>query len=572
MKNKFTKRKIRYAASSAAVTALIIAAIIVFNVIFTALATKFLWYVDMTPELLFTLSDECFDLIENGDSDFENSTSPIEKVKEIRAANKEYNSQNGLTPDSPDYRDENIMINIIFCDEIDAVEENLQLHYIYKNALELEVRFGEYIDVKNYNTVRNPSSVSQYMQQTNYIYTTDVIIEFGTEYRVVPCSSFYKTDDGEDAPWAYDGEKKLAASILAVTRAESPIACITVNHDELSGDTAAFAELFSVLETAGYIVQPIDLMNEDFPEDCRLAVVCNPRSDFLVADGVSEVDEIKKLSDFLDNSNSLMVFMGPTDQKLKHFEEFLDEWGIVFDRYQDASGNLFSKQIEDKDQAITFTDGSYSTFISRYVTQGKGGELMNSLLDTASPPKVIFKNATPISMSSSYTMSHVTNTETGAYFDYGEYVSSGVSRQMYNVFVSGEGAVARANGEIVAKATPTEPFSLMTVTTEKKSISESNYSSISEYSYVIACGSVDFLSTALMQSSSYGNCDVLLSIGRTIGKEPVPVGLDLKPLGDRTIDVITASEATQYTVVLSVVPVVVALVAGIFVIVRRKNR
>lgn len=569
---KFTKRKLRYAASSAAITALIVAAIIVFNVIFSALATKFLWYVDMTPELLFTLSDECFDLIENGDSNFENSSSPIEKVKEIREANKAYNSQNGLTSDSPDFRDENVMINIIFCDEIDMVEENLQLHYVYKNALELEERFGDFIDVKNYNTVRNPSSVSQYKQQTNYIYTTDVIIEFGTEYRVLPVANFFKTDDGDEAPWAYDGEKKLAAAILAVTRAESPIACITVNHDEVSGNEAVFAELYSILETAGYIVQPIDLMNEEFPEDCRLAVVCNPKSDFLVADGVSEVDEIKKLRDFLDESNSLMVFMGPTDQKLTHFEEFLDEWGIVFDRYQDAGGNLYSKQIEDKDQAITFTDGSYSTFISRYVPQGKGGELMNSLLDSTSPPKVIFKNATPISMSSRYTMSHVTNEETGAYFDYGEYSSSGVSRQIYNVFVSGEGAVARANGEVVGKATATEPFSLMTVTTEMKNVAESNLSSISEYSYVIACGSVDFLSSALMQSSSYGNSDVILSIGRTIGKEPVPVGLDLKPLGDRTIDVITAPEATQYTVVLSVVPIVIALISGIFVIVRRKNR
>ena len=59
---------------------------------------------------------------------------------------------------------------------------------------------------------------------------------------------------------------------------------------------------------------------------------------------------------------------------------------------------------------------------------------------------------------------------------------------------------------------------------------------------------------------------------RAIGQEPVPVGLDPKPFADYTIDVITSSEATQYTVVLSVVPAVVALVTGIVVIVRRKNR
>ena len=38
------------------------------------------------------------------------------------------------------------------------------------------------------------------------------------------------------------------------------------------------------------------------------------------------------------------------------------------------------------------------------------------------------------------------------------------------------------------------------------------------------------------------------------------------------IDIITTKEATQYTVVLTIVPVVIALGSGIFVLVRRKNR
>ena len=78
-------------------TTLIIAAIIVFNVIFSALGAKFLWYVDLTPELVFTLSDECFDLIRDGDDSFENSSSPIEMVDKFRAENKAYNDANVLS-------------------------------------------------------------------------------------------------------------------------------------------------------------------------------------------------------------------------------------------------------------------------------------------------------------------------------------------------------------------------------------------------------------------------------------------------------------------------------------------
>ena len=85
------KNKFRYASTSVALTALIIAAIIAFNVLFGALATKFLWFIDLTPELVFTLTDECFDLIQNGDDDFKNSASPIEMIERFRAENKQHN-------------------------------------------------------------------------------------------------------------------------------------------------------------------------------------------------------------------------------------------------------------------------------------------------------------------------------------------------------------------------------------------------------------------------------------------------------------------------------------------------
>ena len=64
----------------------------------------------------------------------------------------------------------------------------------------------------------------------------------------------------------------------------------------------------------------------------------------------------------------------------------------------------------------------------------------------------------------------------------------------------------------------------------------------------------------------------MLSACRTIGQEPVPVGLGFKPFADFTIDTVTTKEATQYTVVLTTVPVVTAIAAGIIVLVRRKHR
>ena len=567
----FNKRKFRYASTSILMTTLIIAAIIVFNVIFSALGAKFLWYVDLTPELVFTLSDECFDLIRDGDDSFENSSSPIEMVDKFRAENKAYNAENGLSEGDEGWRDENLMIRIIFCDEIDAIESEYFTKLVYNTALELEVEFPDYIDVVNYNIVRNPSSVSIYKKTANdYIARTSVIVTCGSEYRLYDLRSFFTFESTtSDTPWAYNAEKKFAAGILAVTRAESPIACIINNHGE-SLPSSAFV---SSLEDAGYEVKYLNLAKEEVPANCRLMVICNPQSDFLVADGISEVDEIEKLDKFLDATNSLMVFMSPESPVLENLEEYLEEWGIVFDRHLDAAtGIAYPSIVADSSQSVVGDVSNYTIF-SEYVTVGMGATITESMRDVALPPPVVFKNAMPIKFSPLYELTRNENSEDETQsYNYASYYVDGVSRAIFDVFTTGPDAVAYANGSIVREASETEPIKLMTVSVENRETQESNYTTVSEASYVIACASTEFLSHTLLDASSYGNNDVLLSACRAIGQEPVPVGLEPKPFSDSSIDTITSTEATNYTLVLTILPAVVSLVLGIVVIVRRKNR
>ena len=56
------------------------------------------------------------------------------------------------------------------------------------------------------------------------------------------------------------------------------------------------------------------------------------------------------------------------------------------------------------------------------------------------------------------------------------------------------------------------------------------------------------------------------------GREPVPVGLDFKEFANYEIEEISTGDATKYTVALTVAPIVITLCAGVFVLVRRKNR
>lgn len=558
-----SSRKLRYGGVTLALTTLILAVVIIVNVIFTALAQKFLWYADLTPELLFTLSDNCVDLIANGDDTYEQSFSPIEMVDKARAEKRAAD---------PSFKDEDLMIRVIFCDDPDAWEETTSSRYVYETAKQLEAKFPNYISVENHNVIWNPSAVSKY---GIYVGTTSVIVEFGTEYRVRDVRSFYTYSDSTSTePWAYNGEKIFASSILAVTRAESPVACLTTNHGERLSDT----ELLTTLDTAGFQVQELNLSTDEIPENCRLIVVFDPQTDFLVRDGFSsDVDEIDKLDRFLDEDNSLMVFMSPDlTSPLQNFEAYLEEWGVSYDRQktEEAGQTTYHPYIvRDTTQSLT-VDG-YTIKGEYYTKGGEGAQLTYDMTnEVVNPPMMVFRDAMSISFSELYSPEHYVDEESGVTYDYAVYNVDGTYRKVYDVFTTGENAVAMANGQQVAKASAVNPLKLMTVSTESRMVVENETlgTGMNETSYVIACGSTDFASQSLLQSNSYGNSTFLEYALRAVGKEPVPVGVKFKPFGDYTIDTITTSEATQYTVVLTVVPALLALGSGIFVIVRRKNR
>ena len=569
-KLSFNSRKFRYGGVTAALTALVVAIVIILNVAISTLGARFNWITDMTPHMLFTLSDNCIDLIQNGDNEFD-TESPIEMVKKIRAENKAYNEKNGLTPSDPDYKDENVKINIIFCEERDIVESSTASLYICHTADELAAKFSDYIELQFCDIVRNPSKVSKFqVTSTSTIAPSDVIVEFGTEFRIYTQKSFFDIDSSTGEAWAYNGEKKLTAGILTVTRAESPIACFTVNHGETTPDDS----LYSTLEDAGFTVETIDLSSgEQIPDDCRLIVIYNPQSDFHLGSTSGDVDEINKLSDFLDDSNALMVFMDPTTnkgQRLTVLEDFLETWGISYDRYTDISGT-YPYMI--KDSANSLTSDGFSV-VGKYATDGFGASITSSMTSSQYPRKVVFEKAMSISPAADlYKSAHYVNPDnTDEQYNYYEYNSNNVVRKMFDLFVTADGAEAFANGINVGKSTAANPFSLMTITIEDRQVQEDNYSVIEDFSYVIACGTTSFASEQYLGSDSIGNSELLLSAFRVIGREPVPVGIDRKPFADYTIDTIEAQDATQYTIVLTVLPIIITFGVAAVVLIRRKNR
>ncbi len=509
---KYTQnKKLRYGGISIALTAAFITLIIVSNVVFSAFAEKFRWYIDMTPEELYTLSDECVDLLDD-----------------IEAP-----------------------VRILFCSDPDTLNDTNTSRLVYNTALQLQKKLDN-VTVDTVNIIDNRSAVSKYMTTaTTNIKTTDVIIESGTEFRQLSLQSFY-TMNSSNVVWAYNAEAKFASTIIAVTRAESPVCAVLTNHGEAFADV----QLFELITNAGYEYQLIDLSKDEIPEDCRLMVSYNPTSDFLTKnDAGSDISEIDKLEEYLDGVNAFMLFVSPSTPVLPNLEEYLYEWGVELGRYADENNRLHSGIVKDPENSIDYAN--YNVVAEYVKGEGTlGAQVNQDLTNAGTAPKIIFPDAMPLRHSDSYDAT-------------GYYSSNGITRQINDIFVTSEKAFVEANQETVQKADKYNKIPLLTITTQGRQVENST---TTEYSYLMVSGSIDFAAGNQLVSNVYGNSESLYSMMRIMQKEIVYLDMGRKPFATVEIESLTASDAKTATAILAIVPAFTVFISGIVVVYVRRKR
>ena len=486
-------KKFRYGTTSVVLTAVFIAFVVVINAIFSSLAYKLNWYVDMSPEEFYTLGDASKALLRDVEAD----------------------------------------VNIIFCMDPDELEKYNETRYVYTTAKQLAEEFDN-ITITHKDPEKNPSFFQKYKSSvgTN-ISPQTVIIESGTEHRVLYLQSFFKISSNTGKIFAYDGEFKFTSTILAITQAESPIVCFTKNHGE---DPNLY--LIELLIDAGFDFLAVDLTTDEIPEDCRLVVINDPKTDFITTNDGSDISEIEKIDRFLDKFGSLMVFLSPDTQTLPDLEEYLEEWGIKFER----------SLVRDVSNSVS-VDGF--SLVASYPTEGYGASIHSDLRNLVQPPKTIVKYAMPI---------------TYTYGESGEYFNNNVERNISPVLTSSSKAVAMAGGSQISSATETKPYNLMTFSYERTLIENDPY-----FSYVLACGSANFNDESYLTSNTYANRDILYSALRAMGKEKVPADIDYKIIADTSIEDITTAEATTWTWILTLTLPLVSLAIGLVVVLRRRH-
>lgn len=489
-----SKKALRHGGVTVALTVLIVVAVILLNASVTSLAMRYGWFINMNPTLLYPVTDTCYDYLD---------TFVIPEARED--------------------------IRLIFCDEKQNILEDPTQSFVLNTAEELAARYPDKVKLEFLNVWENPKLARHYGATAS----TSVVVACGESVRVCTLRDFFVFPAGDNEnPTAYNGEKRFAVAMKAVVSPEAPVAYLTLNHGESTEDYA----LMHALTDAGYMINYLDALSFEIPEDCGLLVSYNPARDFTDVDGVSGYSELDKLDAYLARGGRFLFFVSADTFAAGGFENvesYLEKWGVSFAHQTGAEGVEECFAIRDTAHSIT-TDG--------YTLLGRIPDSAAELFPEVDGV-LRLANATALRITEDFTPSE------------GHYVHN--SRTLTPLLRSYSGAEAWAGGRPVDRTS--QGYDLITLTQDSATGAS-----------VLVCSSTEFAIEATLQGGGYGNASFLLSALAAMGKEEIPVGLRSQPFSDDTIHILTTAQARYITIALVAIPVVLVTTWGLTVLIRRK--
>ena len=532
MKNGFMKsfsdsKNVKYTTVNVAFCALIIAIVMIVNAMLTVFTTKFNWYLDMTDEKIFTMSDDMKealdDMFEKNDVEIEIIfAAPYDTVKDAFATSS--------TSGSIGY--------------VNATAEDLALKYDNISLSYHDIR-KEYNFYKEnfYTDAGTPLS-----QNVVIIARKNADGTYG-EYRVLHYQSFYTFDYSTDELYAYNGEMAFTSNILSLVLDKAPTVYFTIGHGEdafksWSKDSVAIdtetiltskdinddaKELIRLFVNNGYVVKPIDLRTENIPSDARVIVINQPEFDF-------SVEETAKIRAYYRNSGTVFCFT-PYNADLPNLYEFAEVQGGVT-----VNPVLTDSPVRDPSTVLANKD----TFLSTVPDNNATSQYFKTIKDFASA-KAIIGNAATLKLNPLY------NNENG--FEEKDYT-------IYSMPLLTTSENAELGG---VKGT----YNLMTVTS---AVETNKINQRHSYSYFLVCACSDFTSNENLTKSNAANKNMMDALIHTLAaREDTPslVDIDFKTFINYELE-ITQRQARVITILITTIIPVACIVYGVVTIRRRK--
>lgn len=347
--------------ASGTVTALVIAVIIVLNIIIYTLTSIFGLYIYSPMTYDYTLTGAMDELFE-------------ERV------------------------DDNTVVNVTFCMAREDLAANGVGMFVLKTAEYYAERYP-FIKLNFVNLLTKIDDEGNYVDLTKYqtdmrgnetaLRTSSVIFSSGEgaeeNYRVITdgrtsagFSDFFSLNSDSKA-YAYVGEEIFGSMVAWVLEREHKVAYFTGNHGETID--IAFA---SLLSSAGYYIDTVNLRENEVPEDAAMLVISNPTADFERGSGIRA--EIERIESYLENGNGgsggrLYVAIDPLADAMPTLEDFLSErCGITVSGGEGEYG--YTRDIVyDSTRSIALDS---SAFIVDYGQGGLSADIQSSYKDIKS--------------------------------------------------------------------------------------------------------------------------------------------------------------------------------------------
>lgn len=346
MKGFFKSRKFRYGSVAAAITAVVCALVIILNVVASALTDRLGLKLDLTPEKLFTITDE---------------------TKEYLHA-----------------LDKDVVIYIL------STEENfIGYGEYYMQAVEVLKKYANesgHITLEFFDLDANPTFEQKYpsLQLSRY----SILVTCGDKVRDTSVASLYEVESdyyGNGYVTASKAERVLTSAVLAVTSDKTVSVAMLSGHGEQE-----VTYLQELLAGNNYMLETVDMLTApEIASEYTVAIIAGPERDYTEA-------ELKVVDSFLENGGqygkTLLYFAPETQPDLPNLAAFLADWGVSVE-----AGYMYesdSARNSPQSPFIAIVDYTESTYAASVLEAG-----LPAVAATARPLTVLFENSNSITTS-----------------------------------------------------------------------------------------------------------------------------------------------------------------------------
>ncbi len=380
----------------------------------------------------------------------------------------------------------------------------------------------EYVDI-----VQNPSYVNNYPDLSLNVNDILITSEYRTRQLDINDLFYVSTDQsGNISSVSSKAEKVITSALLAVSSADIPKVVFLTGHGEADPSL-----LKSLLENNGYETADCAITTEEIPEDAEMVVMFVPTYDL-------DEESLKKLDAFLNNDNQLgknLLYFGYGGQgELPNLNAFLAEWGITVEE-----GMVFE----------TNSSNIYNMIPYMATAEYVNTELAASLVENNIRLLLPYGKGMRVAFEASGNKS----TEVLAQYSETAGIVPVVDGEIDTSYISED----NASGPVPAIVLSTQRTYDGTVPLESKVVA-------------VSAGAA-FADSSIMENTSFGNADYILSIINNVNAQDQSISIVSKSMDTTVLTLSTSQQRTLGLIFVILVPIAV-LVCGIVVWLRKRHK